>query len=239
MIKPSRKYRSIAIVLLFVLFTQACAQTGLDTTLPALPTARDIEPTSTEVRSAPSATPTVQVEIPTATEIAPTPTSSLPKVSISAVKGNLFIRRGPDMGFNPIDVLYKDTSAKVLARDVLSKWVQIKIPKTGQTGWVSTQTQYSLVEGDLENVPEQLPTEWPVAAYIQNCTYHQMYVMPIEMVIPSILSSPDNEIRVNPGNYTVYDIDVSGEPEVKEIVVKEGSQIEIVDDGSGDHHKCQ
>ena len=239
MIKPSRKYRNVTIILLFVLLTQACTQVGLGAPTVS-PTARNVEPTSTEVRSGPSATPTSLVKTPTATEIVPTPTSSLPKVSISAVKGNLFIRRGPDMAFNPIEVLYKDTSANVLARDVLSKWVQIKIPKSdGQTGWVSIQTQYSLVEGDLENVPEQLPTEWPVPAYVRNCTYHQMYVMPIEVVIPSILSSPDNEIRVNPGNYTAYDIDVSGEPQVKEIVVKEGSQIEIVKDGSGDHHKCQ
>jgi hypothetical protein len=238
MIKPSRKYRNITIVLLFVLLTQACTQARLDTPT-ALPTSRNVEPTSTAVRSDASATSTAQVEIPTATEIVPTPTSSLSKVSISAVKGNLFIRRGPDMAFNPIDVLYKDTSVQVLARDVLSKWVQIKIPKTGQTGWVSIQTQYSSVDGDLENVPEQMPTEWPVPAYVRNCTFHQMYVMPVELVIPSILNSPDNEIRVNPGNYTVYDIDVSGEPEVKGIVVKEGSQVEIVEDGSGDHHKCQ
>jgi hypothetical protein len=236
MIKPSRKYRNISIVLLFVLLTQACAQAGLETP-PALPTAQDIEPTSTDVRSEPSATPTV--EIPTATKIVPTPTPSLPKVTITAVKGNLFIRRGPGMPFNQIAVLYKDTSAEVIAHDVLSNWVQIKFPNSSKTGWVSIQTQYSLIEGDLNDVPEQSPTEWPVPAYVQNCTYHQMYVMPIEAVIPSIYNSPDNEIRINPGSYTVYDIDVPGEPEVKEIEVKEGSQIEIVDDGAGDHHKCE
>jgi hypothetical protein len=148
MIKPL-KYRSVAVILLFALTIQACAQAGFD--MPrALPTARDIEPTSSEARSEPSATPTVQVEIPTATKIIPTPTSSLPIVSVSAVKGNLFIRRGPDMGFNPVAVLYKDKSAEVLARDVLSKWVKIKFPNSDKTGWVSIQTQYSLIEGDLK-----------------------------------------------------------------------------------------
>ena len=186
MTKLSQIYRNVSIVLLFVLLTQACAQVGLDTP-PALPTAQDIEPISTKVRSEPSATSTAQVEIPTATKIVPTPTSSLPKVSISAVKGNLFIRRGPDMAFNPVAVLYKDKTAEVIARDVLSKWVKIKFPISEKTGWVSIQTQYSLIEGDLKNVPEQMPTEWPVPAYVQNCTYHQMYVMPVEAVIPSIL----------------------------------------------------
>jgi len=237
MIKPL-KYRSVSVVLLFALTIQACARVGLDMP-PALPTARDIGPVSTEVRSEPSATPTVQVETPTATKIVPTPTSSLPKVSISAVKGNLFIRRGPDMAFNPVAVLYKDKSAEVLARDVLSKWVKIKFPNSDKTGWVSIQTQYSLIEGDLKTVPEQMPTEWPVPAYVQNCTYHQLYVMPAEVVIPPILSSPDNEIRLNPGSYTVYDIDVSGEPLVAEIEVKEGSNIDLIKDGSGDQHKCE
>lgn len=237
MIKPL-KYRSVAVVLLFALTIQACARVGLDMP-PALPTAQDIGPVSTEVRSEPSATSTVQVEIPTATKIIPTPTSSLPIVSISAVKGNLFIRRGPDMGFNPVAVLYKDKSAEVIARDVLSKWVKIKFPNSDKTGWVSIQTQYSLIEGDLKTVPEQMPTEWPVPAYVRNCTYHQLYVMPAEVVIPPILNSPDNEIRVNPGSYTVYDINVSGDPLVAEIEVKEGSNIDLVKDGSGDQHKCE
>ena len=137
------------------------------------------------------------------------------------------------MAFNPIDVLYKDTSAKVIARDVLSKWVQIKIPNSDKTGWVSIQTQYSQIEGEIKNLPEYTPTEWPVPAYVRNCTYHQMYVLPFEIVIPSSYEYPDNEIWIYPGSYTVFDIDVSGDPIVAEIVVKEGSEIEILNDGSG------
>lgn len=234
MTKPSRKYINVSIALLFVLLTQACAA-GLDTPT-ALPTARDIEPISTEVRSAPSATSTV--EIPTATKVVPTPTPSLPKVTITAVKGNLFIRRGPGMPFNSIAVLYKDISAEVIAHDVLSNWVQIKFPNSDQTGWVSIQTQYSMIEGDLQDVPEQSPTEWPVPAYLRNCTYHQMYVEPSEVVIPSYYQYPNNEIRINPGSYSVYDIDVPDEPIVAEIEIREGSEIEIVKDGLGDNHKC-
>ena len=102
MIKPSRKYRTASIALLFVLLAQACEQVKLDAP-PALPTAREIESVSTEERSAPLATSTTLIEIPAATEMIPASASSLPKVTISAVKGNIFIRRGPDLAFNPID----------------------------------------------------------------------------------------------------------------------------------------
>jgi len=237
MTNPSQKYRNFSIILLFVLLTQACAQIKLDTP-PALPTARDVASIATEERSAPLATPTARVEIPTATEIPPIPTSSLPKVTISAVKGNIFVRRGPDMAFNPIDVLYKGTSAKVIARDILSKWVQIKIPNSNKTGWVSIQTDYSKVEGEIKNLPEYTPTEWPVAAYVRNCTHHQMYVLPIQIVISSSFAAPDNETWIYPGTYTIVDIDVPGDPQVDTIVVSEGSNIDIRYDGLGEHRKC-
>jgi hypothetical protein len=236
MIKPLQKYRSVSIALFLVLLTQACMQIKLDAP-PALPTAQKIEPISTEERSAPLATSTAQVEIPTATEIIPTPTS-LPKVTISAVKGNLFIRRGPDMAFNPIDVLYKGTSSTVLARDVLSNWVKIEIPNSNKTGWVSTQTQYSQIDGEVKDLPEYTPTEWPVAAYLRNCTYHRMYVSPFETIVPSYLQRPENEIWIYPGTYKIFDIDVPGDPEAGEIVVKEGSDIEIIYDGLGERRIC-
>ena len=237
MFKLSRKYRNISITLLFVLLTQACALAGL-TAPSALPTARDVAPTATQERSAPLATSTPTAGIPTATEIIPTSTPYLPKVILSVVKGNIFIRRGPDMAFNPTGVLYKDTSVKVIARDVLSKWVQIEIPNSDKTGWVSIQTQYSEIRGDIQYLPEYTPTEWPVPAYVRNCTHHQMYVLPVEILLPSSYRSPDNEAWIYPGSYTVIDLDVSGEPTVAEITVKEGSEIEIRDDGSGEHRKC-
>jgi hypothetical protein len=237
MTQPLQKHRNISIILLFVLLTQACAQIQLDAP-PALPTAREIEPVASAEGSEPLATPTALVEIPTATAVVPPPASSLPKVNISAVKGNIFIRRGPDMAFNPVGVLYKGTNTEVIARDVLSKWVQIKIQNSDQTGWVSIQTEYSQIDGEIKDLPEYTPTEWPAAAYLRNCTYHQMYVLPIEIVIPSSLAFPDNETWIYPGSYTVHDIDVPGDPEVAQIVVREGSDIEILDDGLGGHRKC-
>jgi hypothetical protein len=238
MIKQFKKQRNIYIALLFVILLQACMRVRLDAP-PALPTAREIETITTEEQAGTLATPTAQIETPaaTATEIFPTPTA-LPKVTISAIKGNIFIRRGPDTAYNPIGVLYKDTSAPVIRRDVLSDWVQIIIPNSENTGWVSIQTDYSRVDGDLKVLPEFTPTDWPIPAYLRNCTHHQMYIMPSEIVLPSYFGRPENEIWLYPGSYTIYDIDVSGEPEVLQVDIREGITVEILDDGLGEHRKC-
>jgi hypothetical protein len=65
-----------------------------------------------------------------------------------------------------------------------------------------------------------------------------MYVMPLEVVIPSSYEFPENEIWIYPGIYKVYDIDVSGDPLAKEISVREGIEIEINTDGSGEKRQC-
>lgn len=231
MTRSSRTIKNVTIALLFVLLAQACVQFKADAP-PALPTAADIETPSALMPTA-----TFEVAVPTKTAIPPsvTPTTS---VTITVVKGNLFIRRGPDMAFNPIGVLYKDTSTKVIARDVLSDWVQIQIPNSDQTGWVSVQTDYSQIEGNLEDLPKFTITEWPVAAYLRNCTHHRMYVLPADVIIPPSLEFPDNEAWIYPGTYTVLDIDVPGDPEVAKITIKEGAEIEIREDGLGEKRKC-
>jgi hypothetical protein len=121
---------------------------------------------------------------------------------------------------------------------VLSDWVQIQIPNTDQTGWVSIQTSYSQIKGDLEDLPEFTTTEWPVAAYLRNCTHHRMYVPQADMVIPSSFEFPDNEVWIYPGTYTVLDIDVSGDPGVMDFTIREGESVEIRWDGLGEKRKC-
>jgi len=204
---------------------------------PALPTPQYIETVAIAEQPAATATSTPTTVPATATEISPTATTQ-PRVVISAVKGNIFIRRGPDMAFNPIGVLYKDTSAPVIARDVLSNWVQIVIPNSDQKGWISIQTQYSKVDGDLKTLPEFTTTEWPTPAYLRNCTHHQMYILPAEVILLSSFDQPDNMVWLYPGTYTVYDLEVSGEPEVTTVEVREGVTVEILDDGAGEHRKC-
>jgi uncharacterized protein YgiM (DUF1202 family) len=238
MTRSSQTIKNVSIALLLVFLAQACVQFKADSPT-ALPAAPDIESPASEdqVSVLPTSTPTIEVTVPTKTEVPPTITS-IPSVTITVVKGNLFIRRGPDMAFNPVGVLYKDTSAKVIARDVLSDWAQIQIPNSDQTGWVSIQTGYSQIEGNLKELPEYTPTEWPVAAYLRNCTHHRMYVPQADMVIPSSFEFPDNEVWIYPGTYSVLDIDVSGDPEVMDFTIKEGESVEIRWNGLGEKRKC-
>ena len=183
-------------------------------------------------------------EAPTAT-LSPVPTivvistPTLAPVRIAAVKGNLFIRRGPDMAFNPIAVLMEGQSEIALARDVLGTWVQVPLPGNSQmAGWVSIQTQYSAVAGDIMDLPEIQPTDWPLLASLRNCTFHQMVTNPGSVVIPSADNFPANDVNVNPGIYRILDTDVDGYPEVLKVEIREGSAIDIRVDGDGDKRKC-
>lgn len=232
MTRSSQILRNLSIALLVAFLSQACMQVKSEST----PTPPSAEERGVTPAPLPTAT-TTPLPLPTQTEAAPA-ASPIPNVTLNVVKGNLFIRRGPDMAFNPIGVLYKDTRAKVIARDVLSDWAQIEIPNSDKTGWVSVQTEFSQIEGGLKDLPEFKITEWPVAAYLRNCTHHRMYVVQSEVVIPSSFEFPDNEIWIYPGTYTILDIDVPDDPEVATITVQEGSDIEIREDGLGEKRKC-
>jgi hypothetical protein len=166
-------------------------------------------------------------------------TEKVPLVTITAVKGNLFIRRGPNMAYNPISILAKGQTVTALARDVLARWLQVPLPgQPDKTGWVSIQTDYSQVVGEVRGLPEIMTTDWPVASYIRNCTYHQMLVEPGDVIIPSLLGAPDNEVWIYPGTYTVYDYDLQDLPEIMGVNLHEGIEIDIREDGNGEHRKC-
>lgn len=224
------KRKKLFTFLLLVLLTQACTQVKSDVT--AAPTAQN---TALPTRTKAVPMPTARI-IPTATLVIPTKTPA-PKAAIRAVKGNLFIRRGPDMAYNQIGVLYKNTTADILARDVLAKWVQIFIPNSTDTGWVSVLTQYSKVEGDLNALPQFTITDWPLPAYLRNCTHHQMFIQPGATFLDSSYSI-ENEVWLFPGHYVVYDITLPDEPAFLEVDVREGVTVEINDDGAGKHRKC-
>ena len=233
------QFRKIYILFLFVILTQGCVRARLAVPR-GLPTAQDMEALVTETIIGSLPTPTTQntkTPVPTATEVVPTETS-LPKVTISAVKGNLYIRRGPGMPYNPVGVLYKGTSADVIARDVLSKWVQITIPNSDETGWVSIQSEYSKLNGEYDSLPDFTFTDWPAPAYLYNCTEHDMYIMPGEILLTSYFTNPNNQVWLNPGTYTVYDATMPDLPEVTTVDIREGADDAILYDGSGNHHKC-
>ncbi|MBI5944131.1 MAG: SH3 domain-containing protein [Chloroflexi bacterium] len=228
------KRRNFLIALVVVILTQGCMPSQINPQ-PALPTSQNVLPAATRTQVMPTAQSATLV--PTQTLAAPTETA-LPKVTISAVKGNLFIRRGPGLAYNPIGVLVKGTSADVIARDVLSDWVQVAIPDSDHSGWVSIQTDYSSLEGELSSVPDFTFTDWPVPAYLYNCSEHDMYIMPGEIVLTSYFTHPNNQVWLNPGTYTVYDYVMPGRPQVKKVEMREGMDQAILYDGTGTSHKC-
>jgi hypothetical protein len=239
MIKRFFNTQKICGVLLISILIQSCALLG--GRAPAvLPTVQDIETASDGLlkQAAPTATVSSQSmpgSAATEVNVTQTPVST---VTITALKGNIFIRRGPGVAYNPVAVLYKDQSTKAVARDVLSKWVQVVIPDSDKLGWVSLQTAYSKLDGEMSSLPDLATTDWPVPAYLRNCTHHDMYVMPGEVTLPSLYAYPDNEVWLYPGHYTVQDLFVPGEPQVLSFDIREGVQIDIKRDGLGEHRKC-
>lgn len=215
---------------------QACVPGTPGLAKPTTPTNLATTAPSTE-----SAEPTVFVR-PTATAKAPTrpgPTSPPVRVTISAINGNVFIRRGPDLAFNAISILKKGETADATARDVLARWLQIAVPGDPQrSGWITIVTSYTAVSGDVQGLPEVEPTVWPELASLRNCTHHLMTTDPGGIDIPPVDYFPDNEVRINPGAYAILDLDVDKYPEVTSVDIREGSVIDILTDGTGEKKKC-
>ena len=168
-----------------------------------------------------------------------TPSPTAGKVVITASNGNLNIRRGPGISYNPISVLRNGQSVTARGRDLLANWLMVDIPGlAGETGWVRTETDYSKITGDINSLPEVV-VDFAVPAYVQNCTYHLMVLQPGDIPVSSLRAFPNNTARVYPGEYTVYDDDVTDAPEVMTFSVKEGMLIDIDVDGNSERHKCQ
>ncbi|GAB4546980.1 MAG: hypothetical protein Fur002_22560 [Anaerolineales bacterium] len=222
--------RRLFLILFTLLFLTAACQPRVEQNLPAGMTAQPTQTLPPVV-----ATRTL---LPAPTET-PLPTSTpAPAVIIRAVKGNLFIRRGPDMAYNPIGVLYEGSSAAVLGHDPLFKWAQVNLPNGGAQGWVSLQTQYSQVDGDLNAAPQVSVTDFPQAAYLRNCTHHRMYILPGDFYLESSYSV-ENLIWLYPGHYVVYDMDMPDLVEVAEVDMREGATIDVRVDGAGEKRKCE
>jgi hypothetical protein len=136
-------------------------------------------------------------------------------------------------------VLPKGEVVLATARDVLSDWVMIPVPGNGQqSGWVSIMSNFTEIVGDVTVLPEVEPTEWPQLAFLRNCTFHELIADPGGIVIPAVDNFPNNDVRVNPGTYTVVDVDIDGYPEVLTVEIHEGSAVDVVVDGNGEKKKC-
>ncbi len=232
----NRKFLIFALSALLVL--QGCFPTQTSTS------DDEVQPTEEIIVNDPAPIIATETPLPSptpapTTEPAPTPTA-VPSVSIIASGGNLYIRRGPETAYNRIGILYKGSSAEVIGQDILSKWVQVRIPNTDQTGWISLLTPFTTIEGDLANVPAFTFTEWPEPAYIKNCTEHPIIIMPIELYLESLWTNPKylNQAQIDPGFYEVRDASMEGEPLIEQVDIKEGMTYYVTLNGLGEYHKC-
>jgi hypothetical protein len=174
-------------------------------------------------------------DIPTPTiVVAPSPTS--PSVTVTVVNGDLSVRTGPDMSFDAIAKLKDGETVTALSRSIMDGWVQIQIPS--QTGWISIQTKYSIVSGNVLDLPRNDVVEWNVGSYLNNCTTHQIIVKPGDVIIQPVGDSVGEPVWFSPGSYSVYDLDVAGQPVVANLRVLEHSEYRIRNDGNGQRWDC-
>lgn len=197
-------------------------------------------------------TPVVTVQPPTETATplpSPTPAPSAEPspapTAVSAVRivasgGNLYIRRGPEVAYDRIGVLTKGNSAEVIGQDVLSKWVQIRIPDSELTGWVSLLTPFTTIEGDLATVSAFTFTDWPKPAYVKNCTEHEILISPGDIYLKSLWTNQDylNQAQIDPGTYEIHDLSMEDLPLIEVVEIREGQTYYITLNGDGVYHNC-
>ena len=193
------------------------------------------EPVITQPTS-PSATNT-PLPLPTETaSVIPSATSNV--ISITASGGNINIRRGPGVGYDPISAFKNGQTAAASARSDDSKWLYIPIPGvSGQFGWVSAITQFSSIAGDISLLPV-MPVPPFEPAYIRNCTFHEMLIKPVDIKIPDQTFSPKNDVQFNPGDYEVYDTTDTGGKPIQTIQLREGQTFDITKDGLDNLYAC-
>ena len=247
----NRKLRLRTLILIFVLTAlgaQSCTPSGGDTldTLPATSTPGEIPtwtPRPQDLPSLPTETkpaPDTQAESATPTGINTPFTTPTPRsVTISISGGNLNVRRGPSISYNYVGVLYDGETAVAIARDRISRWILIEIPSNpGKRGWVTTETEYTDVQGDPGNLPF-LEEEPASPAFIRNCTKHTILILPDYVELLNKYNGPYNEERFGVGVYQVIDIDIPGTAQLDEISLSEGKTVDIIYDGAGTKSKCE
>ena len=232
-LKLSRIYFGFLVVVLAVTNTACSVSQGSTPAVTEVPveTLTSITPTADfqSVSFAPSATPTIQV----------TPSPAADIVTVTAVNGDLSIRTGPDISFDAIASLKDGETVTALARSIMDGWIQIPIPsQEGKTGWVSLKTNYFIVSGNVLDLPRVDAVEWNVGSYLINCTPHQMLVQPGDITLRPVSDSPDNRVWFSPGEYSVYDLDVTGQPVASNLSVTAHRTFHILKDGNRKQWSC-
>jgi len=200
------------------------------------PRPEDLTSLPTATRPAPVSQP--ESVPPTGTNT-PFTTPTLRTVTISISGGNLNVRRGPSINYNYVGVLYDGEMAIAVGRDRISRWILIEIPsQPGTRGWVTTETEYTDVDGDPSNLPfmEEEPAS---PAFIRNCTKHTMLILPVDVQLLSRSDKPYNEEQFGVGAYQVYDLEDPHFDLIQEIVLSEGKTVDILYDWTGEKSKCE
>ena len=197
-----------------------------------------------------AAVPTSTVAAPTGTT-APSPTETaspqptdkptqveLALVTLLASGGNLNMRRGPGVGYNVLAVLRNGEQGTITARNENNDWFYMEIPgQPGSSAWVSGASQYSLVQGNARAVPVMF-VEPPEPAYIRNCIFHPVKILPGDILLPNQAAAPDNKVQFNPGIYEGYDQNVEDYPKIFNVELREGNTIDITSDGLNNTYSC-
>lgn len=181
-----------------------------------------------------SETATVTPILVDATPRVPTPKT----VSVAIVGGNLFVHRGPSLYHNFTGVLYDGEVVFATGRDRISRWIRVELPEqSGKEGWITTETSYTEINGDISNLPF-VETEPAEPAFIRNCTKTIMWVYPEGIQLLDKFNEPYNEEQVIVGWHQVVD---PGDPDVslEEIDLSEGERVDILYDGAGNKSKCE
>jgi len=194
----------------------------------ALPTATKPPPATLTATGTPT-----QVDL---TVRAPTPKV----VTVTITGGNLNVRRGPSLAYNYIDVLYDGDVVTATGRDRISRWIRVELPgQPDAEGWITTETRYTDIEGDVSNLPfvETAPAS---PAFIRNCLPHQIWISPADVYLPPDLDAETyNEERFNVGIYQVYDMENPEHEPIQEVDLSEGETVEILYDWTGEKSKCE
>ena len=169
----------------------------------------------------------------------------MPSATVSApvqvvALGNVYIRRGPDLAFDPIGSLSKGAVVTATGRDVLSNWVRVPLPEdSSRLGWISIMSEFTDVHGDLR-VPAGDRSAGMAASWLPCATAPIMSFGSSRrgVTLPPVYEFPNNDLRLNPGTYSILDVDVEGYPEILKADLREGMTIEVLIDGLGEKKKC-
>ncbi len=188
--------------------------------------------------------PASQIPASPTPEASPTPASAPTaalSVRVTATGGNLTLRRGPATAYNVLNYMLQGQTALAVGRNQAADWLFVQDPAGGgKTAWVTATSRYAVVEGGAEAV-QALPVQSvdpAVPAYIRNCTFHPVRILPADLIHKEKFDEPNNLHMFNPGVFEAFDQNVEGKPKVMSEELREGETIDINTDGLHNTYGC-